>query len=456
MMEQLRRRFLPILAFAIICTCSFAGTTVYGAGLPAGVDVTGDNAQPELPTGWQERDGHKYYYSQDGAMQTGKQTIDGKTYYFGTDGAMQTGKQTIDGKTYYFGTDGAMQTGKQTIDGITYYFSTNGDMKTGWQKIGGKKYYFAPKDGKMYTGKKKIGKSYYYFAKKGEMKTGWQKISGKKYYFAPKDGKMFTKRHKIGKNAYYFNKNGVLQASKWVKEGSKTYYCNKNGALQSGWLNQKGNRYYFSTKNNQMQTGWQKIKGRNYYFWESGKAAGVLQQSCIVSTKKGNYYVDGEGVQVTAPEIMQAVHFVDTYTEESWPADTKLRKCFEALWKNYTYQRFYETPSAQFMSGYAHYMFVNGRGNCYRYAASFACIAKVLGYEARVATGQISSRSGGMTPHGLTEVNVGGAWYICDANMQRNHPDRNSYLCTEGNYPYAHSTSARYTLVISDGKVSWV
>ncbi len=436
MMEQLRKHFLPILAFAIICTYSFTGAEVYGAGLPAGVDVTGDNAQPELPAGWQERDGHKYYYSQDGAMQTGKQTIDGKTYYFGADGAMQTGKQAIDGNTYYF--------------------SINGAMTTGWQKIGGKKYYFAPKDGKMYTGKKKIGKSYYYFAKKGEMKTGWQKISGKKYYFAPKDGKMFTKRRKIGKNAYYFNKNGVLQASKWVKEGSKTYYCNKNGALQSGWLNQKGNRYYFSVKNNQMQTGWQKIKGRNYYFWESGKAAGVLQRSCIVSTKEGNYYVDGEGVQVTAPEIMQAVHFVDTYTEESWPADTKLRKCFEALWKNYTYQRFYESPSAQLMSGYAHYMFVNGKGNCYRYAASFACIAKVLGYEARVATGQISSRSGGMTPHGLTEVNVGGAWYICDANMQRNHPDRNSYLCTEGNYPYAHSTSARYTLVISDGKVSWV
>ncbi len=63
MIEQLRRRFLPILAFAIICTCSFTGAKVYGAGLPAGVDVTGDNAQPELPTGWQERDGHKYYYS---------------------------------------------------------------------------------------------------------------------------------------------------------------------------------------------------------------------------------------------------------------------------------------------------------------------------------------------------------------------------------------------------------
>lgn len=166
--------------------------------------------------------------------------------------------------------------------------------------------------------------------------------------------------------------------------------------------------------------------------------------------------MDGGGVQVTAPEIVHAVNFVAAHTEDSWSADEKLKQCFEALWRNYPYKRYYETPSAQMMSGYANDMFVNGQGNCYRYAASFACIAKVLGFDARVAAGAISARGGGMTPHGLAEINVGGVWYLCDANMQRNHPERNSYMCTEGTYPYRHVTSERYTLVISDGKVAWV
>ena len=108
------------------------------------------------------------------------------------------------------------------------------------------------------------------------------------------------------------------------------------------------------------------------------------------------------------------------------------------------------------MSDYANYMFVNGRGNCFRYAASFACIAKVLGYESRVAVGEISSSRGGMTPHGWTEVNVGGTWYMCDANMQRNRPEINSYLRTEANYAYRHSCAARYTLIIQKGGVSWI
>lgn len=205
-----------------------------------------------------------------------------------------------------------------------------------------------------------------------------------------------------------------------------------------------------------MQTGWQAIDGRNYCFLDDGSGKSVLQVNRIVTAEGGRFYVDGGGVQVSAPEIAHAVNFVAAHTEEGWSAEVKLQKCFEALWRNYPYKRYYETPSAQIMSSYANDMFVNGQGNCYRYAASFVCIAKVLGFDARVAAGAISARSGGMTPHGLAEINVGGTWYICDANMQRNFPGLNSYLCTEETYPYAHTTTARFTLVISDGKVAWV
>ena len=95
-------------------------------------------------------------------------------------------------------------------------------------------------------------------------------------------------------------------------------------------------------------------------------------------------------------------------------------------------------------------MLSNGQGNCYRYASSFAYIARALGYEARVAVGTL-----GRSPHGWTEVLVGDTWYLCDANMQRNHPEWNSYLCTEATYPYGHTRSATYRLWIVKGQVSW-
>lgn len=95
------------------------------------------------------------------------------------------------------------------------------------------------------------------------------------------------------------------------------------------------------------------------------------------------------------------------------------------------------------------------KGNCYRYAASFAYIARVLGYDSRVGVGKISSRRGGMTPHGWTEVKFGKKWYMCDANMQKNYPSINSYKKTSSSYAYRHSCSKRYRMTVKDGKVTW-
>lgn len=276
------------------------------------------------------------------------------------------------------------------------------------------------------------GNTYYYVS--GRRKTGWMEIDGKKYYFSPKSGRMYTGKHKIGRSTYYFK---------------------ANGQRRTGWVKIKKKKYYFSPKNNVMLTEWQKIGDYKYYFMPSGIEKGVLQSNCIVDTSTGSFYVDAEGIQVTSDEIVQAVGFVKSYTDSSWSAEVKLQKCFEALWRNYSYQRFYDTPAAWSMSGYANYMFANRMGNCFRYAASYACVARVLGYESRVAVGSVSARNGGMTPHGWAEVNVDGTWYICDPNMQRNYPNINSYMCTDSTYAYRHTCSVRYTLTIRKGGVFW-
>lgn len=100
-------------------------------------------------------------------------------------------------------------------------------------------------------------------------------------------------------------------------------------------------------------------------------------------------------------------------------------------------------------------MFTNKRGNCYRYAAAFAYIAKVLGYDSRVASGMVGARGGGMTPHAWTEIKDGKSWYQYDCNMQRTYPRISFYRRTNRNYPVRHRASKRFTISVSGGKVKW-
>ncbi len=224
-------------------------------------------------------------------------------------------------------------------------------------------------------------------------------------------------------------------------------------ALKSGWVTKDGKKYYYIE--GEPVTGWNKISGKYYYFATSAKSKGVLQKNKIVGTKKKRYYVDKNGVRVTAKEVKLAVKFVDAHTKSGWSKDKKLKACFNYLWKHYTYQRFYDKAKPAKMPSYAKYMFSKKKGNCYRYAAAFAYIARVLGYDSRVAIGSISNTRGGMSPHGWTEVKKNGKWYICDANMQRNFKTINSYMRTKKTYAYKHECSKRATLTIKKGKVTW-
>ncbi len=199
-------------------------------------------------------------------------------------------------------------------------------------------------------------------------------------------------------------------------------------------------------------TGWVYIDGYYYYY----NSDGVLQTNKIVgSSSTGYYYVGEDGVRCTSEEITYAVKFVMDHTTSGQSNSEKLKTCYNYLWKNYPYTRTYETPNASTMSDEAIAIFKNKTGNCYKYAAAFACIAKVLGYTSRVCVGQISSRSGGMTPHGWCQIYQNGSWLYCDPDMQMNYPSRNVYMVTKANYPYKHSITTTYQLTISKGKVTW-
>ena len=190
-------------------------------------------------------------------------------------------------------------------------------------------------------------------------------------------------------------------------------------------------------------------KNKEYYLKD-----GSIQTNQIVGNKKqGYYYVDSTGIKVTDKTTKLAVKFVRAHTKSTDSRESKLKKCYYYLSKKYSYTRYYTNlyPKAKSMQTMAYDMLSKKTGNCHRYAASFAYIATVLGYDARVIVGDISSNHGGMTPHGWTEVKIGKSWYIFDPDMEMNGVD--SYKKTTT--PCKTSVTRKCTMKVKNGKVTW-
>ncbi len=189
--------------------------------------------------------------------------------------------------------------------------------------------------------------------------------------------------------------------------------------------------------------------------WWNVVAGKVTRGETVAKNANGWWYVYN-GKVLFDDALTYAAQFVGANTTTGQTNSAKLAACYRVLWSTYPYVRTYgDSPNASVISQYAIDMFKNKKGNCFRYAASFACIAKVLGYDSRFAHGMISSASGGMTPHGWTEVYNDGQWLICDPDMQMNYPNINSYMQTESSYAYRHTCTARYTLTVTASGAVW-
>lgn len=219
-----------------------------------------------------------------------------------------------------------------------------------------------------------------------------------------------------------------------------------------GWRTSGNRKVYY--ENGKRVKGWKKIKEKKYYF----NRRGVLQRNKIVGSKeKGYYYVDTNGVRVTTYPIRAAVAFVMNNSKKNQTSIQRLKACFEALC-TYPYYRFYnDAPSAQMIPSYATYMFKNRQGNCYRYASTFAYIARVLGFDSRVAAGAVTARGTNalLSPHGWCEVKIGTEWKMCDCSMQRAYRNHNLFLVSRSSYPFRFRCDQIFTMRAKRGKVIW-
>lgn len=236
------------------------------------------------------------------------------------------------------------------------------------------------------------------------------------------------------------------QIVKPCTQDSKIYYFNKDG---KGSV-YKGTHFIAITYDGSQKT---------YY-----SKKGTLVTNQITGNKKeGYYYVDTTGVKITDTAVKYAVKFVRANTKTTDSKKTKLKKCYNYLWRHYKYSRIYASstsralnPEAADMKKIANEMFKSKRGNCHRYAACFAYIARVIGYDSKVAVGSISGRRGGMTPHGWAMVcyNKTGneyQWYLCDPDMELN----GVHVYMEAEHKCKTKTKWICTLTIKNGKVSW-
>ena len=131
----------------------------------------------------------------------------------------------------------------------------------------------------------------------------------------------------------------------------------------------------------------------------------------------------------------------------------KMKYAFMYMANNFPYRRSYNHPTkASDIPELAIDMFKKRSGNCYRYAACFACIARIAGYRARVGIGS----TGGM-PHGWTEVYVNGRWLICDvdANLPTYpYAPYSAYMMTSHFWQLTKNFSAECK--VADGVAKWV
>lgn len=237
------------------------------------------------------------------------------------------------------------------------------------------------------------------------------------------------------------DKNGNLISS--YISNTKYYH---NGVLADGKITVNGQTYNFAK--GLFRSGYQKINGKRYYY----NSKGVVVKNTIVGSKReGWYYADKNGVCCESEEMRLAAEYMMTYCKGD-TLDEKMKSGFLYMAKNFPYNRTYDHPKkASDLPALAIDLFKNKKGNCFRYAAAFACTARIAGYRSRVVIGDVLG-----SPHGWTEVLVNGEWLICDPDAQLpgyKAPDYKPYMMKK--HYWTLNPHVKCEVTIENGKAVW-
>ena len=196
---------------------------------------------------------------------------------------------------------------------------------------------------------------------------------------------------------YYYG--GVLANGKLNCGGTTVYF--ENGYVRQGYVTVGGKTYYYDNSGNLVKNG---IAGTAADGYRYADANGVISTTARLALTYGGYdwnVLDGKAYKVTtekARTLHRALKITAKVTNASMTKAQRLR----AVWNHLTTAygecspRSFGSFSMSWVETYANDIFVNGKGDCFSYAAAFAYLAKAAGYDNSYAC-----NSGG---HGWTEI----------------------------------------------------
>lgn len=266
------------------------------------------------------------------------------------------------------------------------------------------------------------GATQYEIARLERGKTEFKYFTAERTFFVDKEAASSKKFYSYQIRAVYKGENSNTSYGGW-----SDVYSFADGKILNGYYTYNGNKYYYKN--------------------------GVLQKNRIVGTKSEGYYsADSSGVCCVSEEMRLAAEFImNCGTGDT--LDQRMKTCFKYLTDHFPYSRSYDHPtSSKNISALAIDMFKNKKGNCFRYAACFTCVARLCGYRARIGVGC----TGNGSPHGWSEVYIGGKWYYFDPDMQLpgyGFPDYYAYKMSY--HPWNVRATFKSEVTINNGKAVW-
>lgn len=233
----------------------------------------------------------------------------------------------------------------------------------------------------------------------------------------------------------WMQEDGTWAVNCWVSGAGRTYHTDGNGCIQTGMTVIDGKSYYLYPEG-RIARGWTKIDDSWYFFYFDGAMAVNTAVDGIDLGSDGKTVSEGGEIVPPENELREKVDSILlSIITPGMTEEEKISACYWYMANNFTYKRTYETPSGDWTGGFAMEIFTTGKGNCYRFASAFAYLLNELGYETKVITGKVGTRSGGTAPHGWTEVKIGGEWFVFDTELQYANKNKDYYWKTYETYP---------------------
>lgn len=166
---------------------------------------------------FEDIDGQKYYFDENGNKVTGFKTIGTEAYYFNESGVLQSNMQM-----HYDESTGLTLYSLKKENGQVHYYLENGMEYNGMAHLNGKIYYF--ENGVQSFGEKQVNGNWYNFKKDGTLSVGFVNFGNSAKYY-DNLGKRLQGTFRIDKVTYNTDNNGLINKASW---NGVSYYCQRD------------------------------------------------------------------------------------------------------------------------------------------------------------------------------------------------------------------------------------